>query len=62
MSSFSVYIPRVFSNISNNKIIGTFERLQLGKVDTIDVVWKTGRDGNLFKMVFVHFSEWNMSS
>lgn len=62
MSAYSVCIPRIFSNIPNKKIVGTFEKLQLGKVDTLDVVWKTGRDGSSFKMVFIHFSEWNIHS
>ena len=62
MSAFSVCIPRVFNNIPNKKIISTFENLKLGKVKNMDIVWKTGRDGSSFKMVFIHFSEWNMNS
>jgi len=62
MSSFSICIPRVFNNISNQKIVGTFEKLQIGKVEKLDIVWKTGRDGSSFKMAFIHFSEWNMRS
>lgn len=60
MSVFSVCIPRIFHNIPNKKIVGTFENLKLGKVKKMDIVWKTGRDGSSYKMAFVHFSEWNM--
>ena len=60
MSVFSVCIPRIFHNIPNKKIVGTFEKLKLGKVKNMDIVWKTGRDGSSYKMAFVHFSEWNM--
>jgi len=42
--------------------VSTFEILKLGKVKNMDIVWKTGRDGSSFKMAFIHFSEWNMSS
>ena len=62
MSVFSVCIPRIFHNIPNKKIVSTFEILKLGKVKNMDIVWKTGRDGSSFKMAFIHFSEWNMSS
>jgi hypothetical protein len=60
MSAYSVCIPRIFSNIPNKKIVATFENLGLGKVDKLDIIWKTGRDGSSFKMAFVHFSEWNI--
>ena len=62
MSVFSVCIPRIFHNIPNKKIVSTFEILKLGKVKNMDIVWKTGRDGSSFKMAFIHFCEWNMSS
>jgi len=62
MSVFSVCIPRIFHNIPNKKIVGTFEKLKLGKVKNMDIIWKTGRDGSSYKMAFVHFSEWNMSN
>lgn len=62
MSVFSVCIPRIFHNIPNKKIVGTFERLGMGKVKNMDIVWKTGRDGSSYKMAFIHFSEWNMSN
>ena len=60
MSVFSVCIPRIFHNIPNKKIVGTFEKLNMGKVKNMDIVWKTGRDGSSYKMAFVHFSTWNI--
>lgn len=62
MTAYSICIPRIFENISNKKIVGTFERLKIGKVDHLDIVWKTSRDGSSYKMAFIHFSEWNMNS
>ena len=55
---FSVYIPRIFNNVPNDKIISTFENLELGKVSNLDIVYKTGVDGSTYKMAFVHFSSW----
>ena len=57
--SFSVCIPRIFANVSNKKIINTFEGLNLGKIADMNIVWKTGRDGSAYKMAFIHFNEWN---
>lgn len=57
--SFSVCIPRIFANVSNKRIVNTFERLNLGKIADMNIVWKTGRDGNAYKMAFIHFNEWN---
>jgi hypothetical protein len=62
MTTYSICIPRIFENIPNKKIVGTFERLRIGKVDHMDIVWKTSRDGSSYKMAFIHFSEWNMNS
>ena len=62
MSAFSVCIPRIFNNIHNKKIVGTFEKLNMGKVKNMDIVWKTGSDGSSYKMAFVHFSAWNMQN
>jgi hypothetical protein len=62
MSAYSICIPRIFQNIPNKKIVGTFEKLKIGKVERMDIVWKTSRDGSSYKMAFIHFSQWNMYS
>ena len=59
MSNYSIYIPRVFNNISNQKIISAFEKYDIGTISSIDVTRKTGLDSNCYKVVFVHFSHWN---
>lgn len=55
--TYSIYIPRVFKNIPNKKIIDTFESFNLGKISTIDVLNKEGKN-DTYKMVFIHFTEW----
>ena len=62
MSNYSVYIPRIFNNIHAEKIVKTFELLNLGKVEKVDIIMKTNQNGNDTKMAFVHFSEWYTSS
>ena len=61
-SQFSVYIPRIFTNIPNSKIISTFKNLDLGKVKNMDIVYRTGTDGTTYKMAFIHFSTWYSNS
>ena len=60
--SFSVCIPRIFNNIPTSKIVNTFEVLDIGKVDKVDIIMKTGKYGEPIKMAFVHFSEWYNNS
>ena len=60
--SFSVCIPRIFNNIPTSKIVNTFEVLDIGKVDKVDIIMKIGKYGEPIKMAFVHFSEWYNNS
>ena len=52
----SVYIPRLFANISAERIIGVFENLRLGKISYIDFVPRDQDPGT--KMAFIYFQEW----
>lgn len=58
---YSVYIPRIFNNINNNKIIDAFQKLGLGVVEKLDIIRKTGKDNSTYYMAFIHFSEWGSS-
>ena len=55
---FSVCIPRIFNNIPTSKIVKTFESLDLGEVESVDIVMKTGKNNEPIKMAFVHFHQW----
>jgi hypothetical protein len=57
LSSFpSFYIPRVFKNISEERVIGVFENLGFGKVDHVDFVRRRGEKGDEYNSVYVHFA------
>lgn len=58
-SAPSICIPRVFPNITWQRVKGIFEELGLGTVDRVDMVNKTNDKGQKFKRVFVHFKQWN---
>jgi hypothetical protein len=51
----SIYIPRIFENITTEKIKHVFEVLDLGIISHIDLV---PRGPSKLKMAFVHFKEW----
>jgi hypothetical protein len=54
-------IPRVYSNIGENRIRRIFEDLDMGDLDRIDVVSKTSEKGEKFNRVYVHFRRWSNS-
>jgi len=56
----SLCIPRVFPNITSERVKAVFEQLGIGRVDRVDVVVRTGEKGETLKRVFVHL-EWNDS-
>lgn len=56
----SVYIPRVFNNISADRIAQVFQNLGLGRVHHVDFVPRV--DCNEAKMAFVHFEYWNTNN
>jgi len=56
-STRSLFIPRVFSNISKERIAKVFNSLDLGIVDTIDFVKKQGANGS-YHSVYVHLKYW----
>lgn len=51
----SIYIPRIFENITSEKIKHTFEVLDLGIISHIDLVPRGPPNS---KMAFIHFREW----
>jgi hypothetical protein len=57
MSSFTVFIPRVFANIREDRIIKIFHDLDIGNVGKVDLVKKTNKQGKSFNMAFIHFDE-----
>jgi hypothetical protein len=56
MTLYSVFIPRVFSNITEKRIINTFHNLDIGDVHHVDLVKRTNINGKSYNMAFVHFN------
>lgn len=55
----SLCIPRVNTNINEQKIRKIFDDLKLGIIDHIDIVKKTTLRGEKFNRVFLHFKKWH---
>lgn len=56
----SLCIPRVFPNISRERVEAVFRELDIGRVERVDIVVRTGDKGETLKRVFVHLV-WNDS-
>lgn len=58
-SAPSVCIPRVFSNITRERVEAIFRNLDFGEVEKVDMVSRVNDKGERFQRVFVHFTRWN---
>lgn len=56
--SLSVFIPRVFPNISTERIKHAFEHLKIGVINRIDLVPKTNQRGEKYNIAFIHLHNW----
>jgi len=56
----SLCIPRVFSNITRERVMAAFKDLNLGFVERIDMIPCTAPNGDRFQRVFVHL-RWRFS-
>ncbi len=54
-------IPRVYANISEKRIRGIFNDLNMGEMLRIDMVSKDNEKGEKFNRVFIHL-QWNKSA
>jgi hypothetical protein len=54
----SLCIPRVYPNISEDRIRKIFDELALGTIDHLDIISRTTDKGEKFNRVFIHFRSW----
>jgi hypothetical protein len=55
IQNMSLFIPAVFKNITEKRIISAFEKVKLGKVSQVIFIDKNEK----FKSVHIHFINWN---
>jgi hypothetical protein len=54
----SMCIPRVFKNVTRDRIGAVFRDLDLGIIDRIDMISRENEKGDKFQRVFIHFKKW----
>ena len=57
-NNLSLFIPRVFSNITREKIAHTFYNAGYGDVKRIDLISKTDVQGKKYNSAYIHFDHW----
>ena len=58
----SLYIPRVYPNISELRIRKIFEDLSFGVIDRLEIINNTSKKGEKYNIVYIHFQEWYINS
>ena len=53
--AYSTCIARVFFNIRESRIRGVFRTLNIGEIERVDMIKKSGRDGKNYWCVFIHW-------
>ena len=56
--NMSLFIPRVFSNITKDRILNTMEMNLLGKVKRVDLINKIDNSGKAYNSAYIHFNYW----
>ena len=54
----SICIPRVFHNITEQKIQEVFNKVNYGQISRIDIVKRINGRGEKFNIVYIHFHKW----
>lgn len=57
----SLCIPRIAFQTTKEQISKVFHKLDLGKIDRVDIINKKNPKGEEYKCVFIHFKYWNDS-
>ena len=57
----SLCIPRVFHNITKERVESVLRELDIGHIQRVDIISRTDEKGDVLKRVFIHLL-WNKSS
>jgi len=58
VENISLFIPRVFGNITKERIAQKFKELLIGEVSRIDLVEKIAKSGEKYNSAYIHFNHW----
>jgi len=54
-TAYSIFVPRMFANIHEERIRHVFKTLNIGDVNKVDLVARTNKNGATYNMAFIHF-------
>lgn len=57
--TISLCIPKVKCTTTKTEIIEVFNKINIGKLEQVDLINKKSPKGEEFKIVFLHFSQWS---
>jgi len=57
-NTLSLYIPRVFPNVNEERVKAIFNSLDIGDVSHVDFIKKHGKDGQIYNSLYIHFGLW----
>jgi hypothetical protein len=60
-TAISLCIPRVFNNITEAKVYNVFNKLNIGKIHSINMIERTNKKGKMVKCVFINFDYWYLN-
>ena len=59
-TNLSIYIPRVFHNITVERIMNCFKSLNIGIISRVDLVDReSDQNDDKTRMAFIHFKSWS---
>jgi hypothetical protein len=60
-TAISLCIPRVFNNITEAKVYNVFNKLNIGKIHSINMIVRTNKKNKMVKCVFINFDYWYLN-
>jgi hypothetical protein len=61
-NAMSICIPRVFDNITEDRVRNVFGKLDIFTIERVDMVKRSNEKGEKFQRVFVHIKDWSNSA
>ena len=58
VENLSLFIPRVFTNITKSRIRHILNKFNIGEVDHIDLINRMDKNGTLYNNAYIHFKSW----
>ena len=58
-NAMSICIPRAFANITEARVRKVFEKLDIFRVERVDMIQRKNEKGDAYQRIFVHIKDWS---